>query len=296
MIRSTSRSAVQGAPAGVRSFLLCALLLVTGCDGFTDDLTWAPHAAEDSAAVVDEPVAHKPDAVADDRSDAPDAEIPSRPQTVAPMPVDAVAALVSASGELTWTDQAWPSTASSDGEEPAQEERVLTDEESAALVDEAAAVLDERPQIPGDLDATSTDQDAMVENLTDEQLAAYEDPSLADDNQVQGEVSAEPSEAPATQFSLDLVIDETRSIQGRDFYNIFYRNWEAPEGAMNYTVYVREQPGRGQGSVVEVRVNDEIAFRTQLQPRYEVVEEAAHQAVQFTQRFMQRGDVSRRIY
>ena len=159
-------------------------------------------------------------------------------------------------------------------------------------------MLDARPTIPADVSATTARQDTLVENLSDEALAAYEDPALADDTSTDPPPTTDTPDAdpePA-QLSLDMVIDETRSTQGRDFYNIFYRNWQAPEGAMNYTVYVREQPGRGRGSVVEVRVNDEIAFRSQLQPRYDVIEQTAHQAVRYTQQFMQRVDVSRQIY
>lgn len=84
-----------------------------------------------------------------------------------------------------------------------------------------------------------------------------------------------------------LVVDETQTKLGRDFYAEFYSYWQAPEGAINYTVIVQEQPVPNVGTRILVRVNDEIAFQTQLQPRQEVVENAARQGVFFTHRFVQ---------
>lgn len=84
-----------------------------------------------------------------------------------------------------------------------------------------------------------------------------------------------------------LVVDETQTKLARDFYAEFFSFWQAPNGAFNYTVVVQEQPLPNVGTRVLVRVNDEIAFQTQLQPRSEVVQEAARQAVFYTYRFVQ---------
>ena len=284
--------------------VLCMAVVLTGCDDAGSDATWAPFASSpasevDSTATVSaDSASHQADP--EGLTDAPQ-EIPPRPWSTAEAPADAIPALIAAAEAIALSDTAWPTgraeetadaSAADDAEQTDADTAAYTPEEAAALIAEAAEVLDARPQSPSDVSATAANQDAMVENLSDDALAAYEDPSFADDTDTD---TSNPASEPA-QLSLDMVIDETRSTQGRDFYNIFYHNWQAPEGAMNYTVYVREQPGRGQGSVVEVRVNDEIAFRSQLQPRYDVVEQTAQQAVQYTQQFMQRVDVSRRIY
>jgi hypothetical protein len=84
-----------------------------------------------------------------------------------------------------------------------------------------------------------------------------------------------------------LVVDETITRIGRDFYAEFYRLWQRPPGSLNYTVVVEEQPMPGMGTRILVRVNDELAFQTQLQPRLEMIEEAAWQGVGFTYRFVQ---------
>jgi hypothetical protein len=93
-----------------------------------------------------------------------------------------------------------------------------------------------------------------------------------------------------------MVVDETRSKHGRDFYDLFYTSWSEPEESYAYTIRIEEKPGRGRGTIIIVRVNDEIVYQSQLQPRYEVVEQTALQAVEQTYRIMQRYDLSRRIF
>jgi len=44
-----------------------------------------------------------------------------------------------------------------------------------------------------------------------------------------------------------LIIDETRSKIGRDFYDMFYHRWIAPNAASNYSILIKELPSRGRG-------------------------------------------------
>ena len=84
-----------------------------------------------------------------------------------------------------------------------------------------------------------------------------------------------------------LVVDETQTRLGGDFYALFHASWIAPEGAVNFTIVVREQPLPNIGTRILVHVNDEVAFQTQLQPREEMVEAAAQQGLFYTHRFVQ---------
>lgn len=77
-----------------------------------------------------------------------------------------------------------------------------------------------------------------------------------------------------------LLIDQTVSKIGRDFYDVFYAQWEPPAGLGDFTVVIREKPGRGLNFLVSVEVNDEELLELPLQPRYEVIEEAATYSVQ----------------
>ena len=76
-----------------------------------------------------------------------------------------------------------------------------------------------------------------------------------------------------------LVVDLTMTRIGREFYEVFYRLWRAPDGALNFTITVQEQPLPGTGTSVTVLVNEEIAFQARLQPREDVIDGAARAAI-----------------
>ncbi len=85
---------------------------------------------------------------------------------------------------------------------------------------------------------------------------------------------------------LDLVIDETRSKGGRDFYELFYRQWKAPQNAAELTVTIRELPSRGLGSQLQIDVNGEILLQPFIQPRLEYIEAVAEQVVAILQEYL----------
>ncbi|MFK8058096.1 MAG: curli-like amyloid fiber formation chaperone CsgH [Saprospiraceae bacterium] len=76
-----------------------------------------------------------------------------------------------------------------------------------------------------------------------------------------------------------LIINETRSKTGRDFYNFFYKKWQAPGGVKNFTITLKEYPTRGRVARVGIEVNGTLVFRPVLQPRQSVVEMSANQAI-----------------
>lgn len=98
------------------------------------------------------------------------------------------------------------------------------------------------------------------------------------------DTEAERRLMPESYGLTGLVVDETRTTIGRDFYDVFYEAWEAPEGSVNYTVVVEEQPVPSLGARVIVRINDDVAFDTRLQPRYDQIRQAALAAVSYAQR------------
>ncbi len=76
-----------------------------------------------------------------------------------------------------------------------------------------------------------------------------------------------------------LVVDETMTKWGRDFYDVFYATWEAPESAVNFMITIREQPLPSMGTGITLILDNEIIFQARLQPRYEMIERVAEQAV-----------------
>lgn len=76
-----------------------------------------------------------------------------------------------------------------------------------------------------------------------------------------------------------LVLDETRSKMGRDFYELFYQKWKTPPEASDITLTITEQPSPGLGSVIIIKLDYDQVFSVRLQPRYEYIEAVSQQAV-----------------
>ncbi|REL39255.1 LysM peptidoglycan-binding domain-containing protein [Rhodohalobacter sp. SW132] len=93
-----------------------------------------------------------------------------------------------------------------------------------------------------------------------------------------------------------MIHDETRSKIGRDFYNVFYSNWQSPPDARNFTINVSEQPSPSMGTIIYVKVNDTETFRMRLQPRYDFIQQAGEYAVRQTYRHLLTGDHHVQIY
>lgn len=91
-----------------------------------------------------------------------------------------------------------------------------------------------------------------------------------------------PSPSPNRSLDLEidgLIIDETRTKIGRDYYELFYNQWEAPAGAKNFTIKIKELPSRGRGAQIQVFVNEEKLIHRSLQPRQEMIEDLASRSV-----------------
>ncbi len=78
-----------------------------------------------------------------------------------------------------------------------------------------------------------------------------------------------------------LILDETKTKGGHDFYDFFTINWNAVKG-VEYTLHITEQPDRARGSFIKVLINDRQVFFQRLNPRTDAIEEAAKRAVQRT--------------
>ena len=95
--------------------------------------------------------------------------------------------------------------------------------------------------------------------------------------------AASSAEASITEIN-GLVVDETITKVGRDFYEVFYSKWEAPRsdaspGQQSYTIFIKELPQMGQGSLVSVYMDETELFSQPVQPRYDVIEAVAEYAV-----------------
>jgi len=84
-----------------------------------------------------------------------------------------------------------------------------------------------------------------------------------------------------------LVINETRSKMGKDFFDVFYQYWQAPDDAGNFMLAISEQPVPSLGTLVIVKIDRKLVFKSRLQPRYSVIEKLAKQAVAVCYRNLQ---------
>lgn len=83
-----------------------------------------------------------------------------------------------------------------------------------------------------------------------------------------------------TEISMEidgLLVDETKTKAGRDFYDYLYSKWDAPPGVSNYNIKVSEKPYRVNLTLLEIYVNDEMVINTILQPRQQIIMDLAEQ-------------------
>jgi len=95
--------------------------------------------------------------------------------------------------------------------------------------------------------------------------------------------------ASASELEIDgLIIDETRSKIGRDFYDLFYNKWSAPSNAKDFIITIKELPSRGRMTRVSILINDTQLFTRVLQPRHDIIENLANQSVIAAGRFLRK--------
>lgn len=88
---------------------------------------------------------------------------------------------------------------------------------------------------------------------------------------------------PVDVLEIDgLIIDETRSKIARDFYDLFYKKWIAPQGAKNFSIYIREEPSRGRGAQISLTLNEQKIFQNFVPPRYDALENVVNFAIRVT--------------
>jgi len=83
-----------------------------------------------------------------------------------------------------------------------------------------------------------------------------------------------------------LLVDDTKTKTGKDFYDLFYSGWLAPAGAKNYSITVSEKPFRLTSTLIIVLINDNPVYQSVLQPRQDIVESLSAEAIATTQSYL----------
>ena len=87
-----------------------------------------------------------------------------------------------------------------------------------------------------------------------------------------------------------LILDETRTKIGRDFYEFFFNKWIPPAGAKDFLITIKELPSRGIGARVSIVVNDNVVLSRFLQPRGDIVEEQALISIRAIRRHLEQAE------
>jgi len=85
-----------------------------------------------------------------------------------------------------------------------------------------------------------------------------------------------------------LIIEETMTRIGYEFYENFFILWEASEGIKDYNIFIDERASPLWGSWIQVKIDTTIVWSKILKPRSEEIEEAAEKAVEVTKEFLSR--------
>ncbi len=83
-----------------------------------------------------------------------------------------------------------------------------------------------------------------------------------------------------------MVVDETTTKAGEDFYFLFYTKWEAPVGASDYNIIISEKPLPRLGSQIKITINDIDIFEQFIQSKYDIIDEMTDIAVDIARDFV----------
>ncbi|MCB9206739.1 MAG: hypothetical protein H6611_05395 [Ignavibacteriales bacterium] len=84
----------------------------------------------------------------------------------------------------------------------------------------------------------------------------------------------------------NLIVDETISKMGSDFYDVFYTSWEVPANSPNFNMVIKEKPYPGRGNLISIEINDQLVFNRFVTPRYDEIVETASLAVKTLQNYL----------
>ncbi len=83
-----------------------------------------------------------------------------------------------------------------------------------------------------------------------------------------------------TAFELNgMVLDETRSKTGRDFYEMFYSRWIAMDKGSTATIQVSERFYPGSGSVISIEIDGSESFSFRLRPGSDMISQSVDSAL-----------------
>ncbi len=77
-----------------------------------------------------------------------------------------------------------------------------------------------------------------------------------------------------------LILNQTRTRFGQDFYREFSMHWVSPQEAGNYNILIKELPDPRWGSFIWIYVDNAAIFKTVIGRRPEEIETAVQKGIQ----------------
>jgi len=112
-------------------------------------------------------------------------------------------------------------------------------------------------------------------------------PVPADIKKMMQQVIKQPVKSKDVEIEIDgLLVDDTKTKAGKDFYDLFYNEWEAPADAKNYSITVSEKPFRLTSTLIVISINDDIVYQAILQPRQDLLEAQAEEGIAITHDYL----------
>ncbi|MBW2148140.1 MAG: hypothetical protein JRG73_16925 [Deltaproteobacteria bacterium] len=76
-----------------------------------------------------------------------------------------------------------------------------------------------------------------------------------------------------------LVLDQTRTRSGQEFYREFVSLWETPKGISGFNIRIKERPDARWGSMIFIYVDDRMVFRCIVGRRHEEIMEMVERSI-----------------
>jgi len=96
-----------------------------------------------------------------------------------------------------------------------------------------------------------------------------------------------PVKTTDVEIEIDgLLVNDTKTKTGNDFYGLFYDGWEAPAAVKNYSITFSEKPYQLTSSIITIFINDESVYQSILQPRQDLIESQAQEAIGVVQNYL----------
>lgn len=111
---------------------------------------------------------------------------------------------------------------------------------------------------------------------------------------------AQQANAPSRQFNEDpyagVVLNQTITVIGQDFYRYFVTSWRDRDMSDRYAISIHERPTARLGSQVWIEFGQRRVFETILPPARSQIRALSEQAVEATREAIVNADVQRMLF